>query len=663
MAITAQNPINTSTATAGATVFPYDFKVVDQGDMLVQVNGVTKAIGVDFTVSGVGIGTGGNITFLTPLAGGEKVLRKRNMIYQRTTDYQNLGDLRSPTLNNDQDAPVMMIQQLAADMNTRITGLDPNTIFPDSVAPQYLKTLSDVANGLEVSLHRFIDPTKLSAIRARTSIYDATANIQTALSSDVRQLFVPAGLHRYAGNMTRSNGSMTLRGASRSDSVLRCVGGGGIVFTGGAVDSAFDGPSLHLANLRIEADILNAGTAVTMTHTGGSGYPTPGPTWDNVTIGSTGLNKSFNIGVRGTNIRDFRVRGVEVFGSFQGAYPATYHMDNAFLMDGNDDPVEIWFSDLYAFYCKQVIEIAGQYEGIYVSNAYTVGIHNFLKWAAATANPVCKVADSYIACERTGILLDKVSYFQITDNCFNPTAPTPDANFVGIRIDRSAGDQTQMSDIADNNFIGTNYAGRSAFKETAILLNNANTVNVRGSTVYDMAEGIIGIAGAGNRVGPNNRYVNVPLRESLPASMRSGNTYPECNLRVAQAATQSVTVVTDTKLLWDTTLLDNASSFSNANSRWTPPGGTYDITIGAHFSTNVAAGDQVFLEFRKNGVPQFQLGSGGSKAGSLPAQLSGQVEAGGSDYFEVWCYYDGTGSARTRMPISVRNYWHATMVN
>lgn len=117
MAVIEQTPRDVSTAAAGATVFPYGFKITNQDQIQVQVNGVDRQVGVHFTVSGVGSPTGGDITFLTPLIGGELVMRRRKMRFERQTDYQNLGDLRSPTLNNDQDDPVMMIQQLADDTN------------------------------------------------------------------------------------------------------------------------------------------------------------------------------------------------------------------------------------------------------------------------------------------------------------------------------------------------------------------------------------------------------------------------------------------------------------------------------------------------------------------------------------------------------------------
>lgn len=112
MPVTNQVPRNVSTAAPGATLFPYAFKVLHKSHLQVTVDGVGKTVDVDFTVSGVGLDAGGDITFLTPMVGGERVMRRRWMPFERSNDFQNLGDLRSATLNNDQDAPVMMLQQL-----------------------------------------------------------------------------------------------------------------------------------------------------------------------------------------------------------------------------------------------------------------------------------------------------------------------------------------------------------------------------------------------------------------------------------------------------------------------------------------------------------------------------------------------------------------------
>lgn len=62
------------------------------------------------------------------------------------------------------------------------------------VATPYLQTVSDINNGNPVSLFRFIDPTKISAIRGFSSAYDATPDIQDAFDSGAKRLIGEYGL-------------------------------------------------------------------------------------------------------------------------------------------------------------------------------------------------------------------------------------------------------------------------------------------------------------------------------------------------------------------------------------------------------------------------------------------------------------------------------------
>lgn len=250
MAVTNQTPRNVSTATAGATVFPYSFKVISAGDLHVEVDGVAKTLDVDYTVSGVGNDAGGDVTFLAAMAGGEVVARKRNMAYERQADYQNLGDLRSSTLNNDQDAPVLMIQQLAesvgralrvpvasggsvnaelpppvagkvlawnstgtgvingdptsdlllrGDLASSATGKGANLIADTAHAgagPPYLQTLSAIRNGEEVAAIKAIPAVQHAEIYAGTSTYDASVDLNDLIADMLTrggQLLLPRG--------------------------------------------------------------------------------------------------------------------------------------------------------------------------------------------------------------------------------------------------------------------------------------------------------------------------------------------------------------------------------------------------------------------------------------------------------------------------------------
>jgi hypothetical protein len=102
------------TASAGQTIFPYPFPVFAGADLVVIVNGVTKALSTNYTVSGAGSDTGGNVTFLVALVGGELVTIYRDMAIERDTDVQQNGPWSSVAYNDEQDKTYLILQQTEA---------------------------------------------------------------------------------------------------------------------------------------------------------------------------------------------------------------------------------------------------------------------------------------------------------------------------------------------------------------------------------------------------------------------------------------------------------------------------------------------------------------------------------------------------------------------
>lgn len=99
-------------AITGQTDFDYPFPIFDDGDLVVDVDGVTQTLSTDYTVTGEGEDTGGTVTFLSAMSGGEIVTIYRDIPIERTSDFQQNGPLRSATFNDELDKLTMILQQL-----------------------------------------------------------------------------------------------------------------------------------------------------------------------------------------------------------------------------------------------------------------------------------------------------------------------------------------------------------------------------------------------------------------------------------------------------------------------------------------------------------------------------------------------------------------------
>ena len=117
MAVTEQSPTSSFTANGVTTVFAFAFLLLQESDLVVQVtdtSGVvtTKTLGVDYTIAGVGVATGGTVTFTAAPASDYKVVIFRDSAIERATDYQNNGDLLAETVNKDFDRLWLVLQEI-----------------------------------------------------------------------------------------------------------------------------------------------------------------------------------------------------------------------------------------------------------------------------------------------------------------------------------------------------------------------------------------------------------------------------------------------------------------------------------------------------------------------------------------------------------------------
>lgn len=108
MSVPNQTPYNIHTANGVATVYAYEFLLLDAADMQVSINGSVVSSG--YTVNGIGNANGGDVTFITPPAQGATVMLLRDVPLYRITNYQDNGDLRATTINLDFDRIWMVLQ-------------------------------------------------------------------------------------------------------------------------------------------------------------------------------------------------------------------------------------------------------------------------------------------------------------------------------------------------------------------------------------------------------------------------------------------------------------------------------------------------------------------------------------------------------------------------
>lgn len=233
MTVSAQTPINRSTANGVTTVFPYNFKVLAAADLEVSLDGVVKTLTTDYTLSGVGDDAGGNVTMLSAPANGVTVVRRRNMAYIREVDYQDQGELPTDTLDDDQDAPILMIQQVAEGLS-RAVSLPPESSsvsleLPTPGALQYLRW-NAAADALE------------SVLLADVSLISLTAYAQTLLNAanaDAARTAMGAADSGPNSNITSLTGLTQVRGLSPTQTVLSGpVDSSGFSAFGGSVGTA-----------------------------------------------------------------------------------------------------------------------------------------------------------------------------------------------------------------------------------------------------------------------------------------------------------------------------------------------------------------------------------------------------------------------------------------
>jgi len=111
MTVTAQTTKYSYIAGGSTTTFAYQCQVLVSTDLKVYANGVLQTSG--YTVTGIGVVTGGSVVFSVAPAATTVITLERVLTLDRQTDYQYGGPLSEATIDADQDRQSQIDQQLS----------------------------------------------------------------------------------------------------------------------------------------------------------------------------------------------------------------------------------------------------------------------------------------------------------------------------------------------------------------------------------------------------------------------------------------------------------------------------------------------------------------------------------------------------------------------
>lgn len=221
----------------GATVdFAYAFKVFDEDDLTVVLTDgagteTTQTITTHYSVSGVGVEAGGNVTMVTAPALGETLTIKRKLAIKQETDYITGSAFPASSHEDALDKLTMICQQLDEELDRSLklalsSGFTDLEI-PDPSALQYLRWNSGATALENAALTALGDLTAHAAdgqahrnAASAVTIASGVVDVSGDASADYLEVHAESGTSDYLTQITGlADGDRVLLKAASGDSI------------------------------------------------------------------------------------------------------------------------------------------------------------------------------------------------------------------------------------------------------------------------------------------------------------------------------------------------------------------------------------------------------------------------------------------------------------
>lgn len=245
MTVTANDGRIEYTGNGSTTIFAYDYLLLAETHLEVYLDGVLKTLTTHYTVSGVGVAGGGDVTFVTAPASGVVVTLLRNVPLTQETDYQTAAKFPAETHEAALDKLTMIAQQLDERMG-RMPSLDVESLFenltlPDPVSGRLLRWKTDLT-GLENVTLTDIGSGDGTVVTTEGDLIIAGtggAPERLAIGAAAQQLEVVSGRPAWAASLKSlvdAKGDL-LVGSAADTLVRRAVGANGTILTADSAEA------------------------------------------------------------------------------------------------------------------------------------------------------------------------------------------------------------------------------------------------------------------------------------------------------------------------------------------------------------------------------------------------------------------------------------------